>query len=77
MTKRGRPTQKEALARAWQTIRTAGADGADVFDIKAALIGLATDPENSTASRLNALKLLREIEIAEINRAALAAAGLT
>ena len=60
MTKRGRPTQKEALARAWQTIRTAGGEGASEFDAKAVLIAIAGDPNIAPTARLGAVRQLRE-----------------
>jgi hypothetical protein len=74
MAKRGRPTAAASLEAAWRTIRNAGADGAQVFDIKAVLVAIASDPGIAATPRISALKLLREIEIAEANARAIDAA---
>jgi len=74
MTKKGRPTKNEALARAWATIRAAGGDGAATFDIKAVLIAIASDAKVSPTARVSACKMLRELDLAARNTAALDAA---
>jgi hypothetical protein len=73
--KPGRPTKKQAVERAWEIIRAGCADGgAAAFDIKATLTSIAADKSNSPTARVSACRMLRELEIAESNSAALSAA---
>jgi hypothetical protein len=71
MTKKGRPTKADELARAWETIKAAGANGADTFDVKVVLIGIAADPKTAPTARISALRLLRDIELSIRNERAL------